>query len=265
MVIFFPSYAYLNAVVHQWQKTQSTITNARNATIWDHLCSTKEVFLEPGAVSQQTLKASHTSSNSPSQTTNTHAKQSAETVLSAYATHIKNNSPRGAILFAVISGSLSEGINFSDALGRLIAVVGLPFPNPSSSTWQAKMEFVKQRALRDASVAASTSSSIDLQRASAKTTQASVESSKMAQAAAQQHTLATTMRAVNQSIGRAIRHKDDWAAILLLDKRYGRKDVLEQLPPWIARSMLPTGEGVAGTSAGGRCWGEVTYGLRDFY
>jgi chromosome transmission fidelity protein 1 len=41
------------------------------------------------------------------------------------------------------------------------------------------------------------------------------------------------MKAVNQSIGRAIRHKSDYAAILLLDHRYARQDIRVQLPGWI--------------------------------
>lgn len=45
------------------------------------------------------------------------------------------------------------------------------------------------------------------------------------------------MKAVNQSIGRAIRHRNDYATILLLDKRYCRESVRGKLPAWIAKDM----------------------------
>ncbi|CAG2104847.1 unnamed protein product [Medioppia subpectinata] len=46
------------------------------------------------------------------------------------------------------------------------------------------------------------------------------------------------MKAVNQSIGRAIRHKDDFAVIILLDNRYtNRANIRQNLPDWI-RSRL---------------------------
>ena len=42
------------------------------------------------------------------------------------------------------------------------------------------------------------------------------------------------MRAVNQSIGRAIRHADDYAAIILLDTRYCTKPAVQaKLSDWI--------------------------------
>jgi chromosome transmission fidelity protein 1 len=45
------------------------------------------------------------------------------------------------------------------------------------------------------------------------------------------------MKAVNQSIGRAVRHKNDYATILLLDERYNRTLNKNALPDWIKRSL----------------------------
>lgn len=41
------------------------------------------------------------------------------------------------------------------------------------------------------------------------------------------------MKAINQSIGRAIRHQRDFASIVLLDHRYARPSILAKLPAWI--------------------------------
>ena len=45
------------------------------------------------------------------------------------------------------------------------------------------------------------------------------------------------MKAVNQSIGRAIRHSRDYACIVLADVRYERPSVIKRLPQWIASQL----------------------------
>lgn len=45
------------------------------------------------------------------------------------------------------------------------------------------------------------------------------------------------MRAVNQSIGRSIRHANDYAAIILIDARYRQQRIQSQLPQWVRRSL----------------------------
>jgi chromosome transmission fidelity protein 1 len=62
------------------------------------------------------------------------------------------------------------------------------------------------------------------------------------------------MRAVNQSIGRAIRHANDYATILLVDTRFSRPRVRGKLPKWI-------GEGVRVCNE----WGEVAKGVAGFF
>ena len=44
-------------------------------------------------------------------------------------------------------------------------------------------------------------------------------------------------KAVNQSIGRAIRHSKDYAVLVLADFRYARPSSLSSLPGWIARRL----------------------------
>lgn len=43
------------------------------------------------------------------------------------------------------------------------------------------------------------------------------------------------MKAVNQCIGRAVRHINDYSTIILLDKRYAKKT--NSLPGWIQRTL----------------------------
>lgn len=55
--------------------------------------------------------------------------------------------------------------------------------------------------------------------------------------AGQQHYENVCMKAVNQSIGRAIRHAGDYACILLVDHRFSRASISNKLPGWIRQRL----------------------------
>lgn len=41
------------------------------------------------------------------------------------------------------------------------------------------------------------------------------------------------MKTVNQAVGRAVRHKDDYASIILVDKRFKNQNIFSAIPKWI--------------------------------
>ncbi|NWW38755.1 DDX11 helicase, partial [Panurus biarmicus] len=175
VVCFFPSYEYEKQVYGHWEKTG----------LLSRLAAKKKIFQEPKKASQ------------------------VEQVLVEYAKCIKRCSQTGgqmtgALLLSVVGGKMSEGINFSDDLGRCVIMVGMPYPNIRSPELQEKMIWLDKTMPRAAGQAPS---------------RVLIEN--------------LCMKAVNQSIGRAIRHQKDFASVLLLDHRYARPAIFNKLPQWI--------------------------------
>lgn len=122
---------------------------------------------------------------------------------------------RGALLLCVVGGKLSEGINFADELGRCIILAGLPYPSPNDTELQERMRFLDE-------------------------IQQQTASSNALSGRAYYETLCT--RAVNQSVGRAIRHASDYAAIVLCDERYSVSEgagAKARLSGWMLHSLVP--------------------------
>lgn len=100
---------------------------------------------------------------------------------------------KNTVLFAVMGGRLSEGINFSDDYCRMLFVIGIPFPSLTPEV-RERIKFDGQSLL-----------------------------------------INIAMKTVNQSLGRALRHKNDFASIILIDQRYEQYQKL--LSPWIRKKI----------------------------
>jgi chromosome transmission fidelity protein 1 len=202
VVVFFPSYAYLDVCIAAWKRL--TLAGTKSS-IWERLVQIKPVFLEERSQQKATEQPP------------TSKEAAVGSILDSYSAAITSGNGRGALLFAVVGGTLSEGINFSDALGRGVIVVGLPFPNPHSAEWKAKMQYISSKA---------------------------TERGGDGKVAAREYYENACMRSVNQCVGRAIRHRGDYAAIMMIDRRYGTQRIQAKLPKWI-RDSLVSGAGVA--------------------
>ncbi|CAA6671599.1 unnamed protein product [Spirodela intermedia] len=186
IVMFFSSFDYEGLVYEAW-KTSGVLARIQKK---------KLVFREPRSSGE------------------------VELVLKEYREAIapREEGPSGALLLAVVGGKVSEGINFSDGMGRCVVMVGLPYPNPSDVELMERVKYIDR--LGESAAHATTLEG-------------------------REYYENLCMKAVNQSVGRAIRHIKDYAAILLVDSRYGPKP---------SHLIFPTGG-----------YGEVHRLLRQFF
>lgn len=112
----------------------------------------------------------------------------------------KAKTRRGAFLFGVFRGKISEGIDLSDELCRAVIVVGVPYPPVKDLKIEEKRKYLDMRSQKETS---STDPKLKVKSIDGRTW----------------YTL-HTIRAVNQAIGRVIRHIRDYGAIYFVDSRY---------------------------------------------
>ncbi|GAB2293540.1 hypothetical protein Dimus_027747 [Dionaea muscipula] len=153
-------------------------------------------------------------------------------------------SQNGAVLLAVVGGKISEGINFSDGMGRCIVMVGLPYPSPSDIELVERIKHIEGLEDTDPNnttdiVAGHDHDNQDIQ--------AGFDILRRCKRRGRDYYENLCMKAVNQSIGRAIRHINDYAAILLVDSRYASDPCrrssshpVNKLPQWIKDRLVST-------------------------
>ncbi|CAG8961294.1 hypothetical protein HYFRA_00013574, partial [Hymenoscyphus fraxineus] len=215
VVVFFPSYNHLSSIVAQWSSppvSNNPNPNTATNTIYHRLAAKKPIFTEKKDLSS-------------------------DAVLAEYAHAIDTH--KGGLLLSVVGGKMSEGINFSDALGRCVLIVGLPFPNINTAEWKAKLEYIENSTITRLSAQSQSQSSPSPSSSSFRTPQLTQEEIKQnAKAESRAFYENACMRAVNQSIGRAIRHKGDYAAIVMVDLRYQKENIKAKLPGWIQGGLV---------------------------
>ncbi|XP_049283993.1 regulator of telomere elongation helicase 1 homolog [Anopheles funestus] len=131
-------------------------------------------------------------------------KDSFVTTMTEYYAKVRDPESRGAIFMAVCRGKVSEGLDFADANGRAVMITGLPFPPLKDARVVLKKQYLDTNRTRENELITGND-------------WYSLEAS----------------RAVNQAIGRVIRHKHDFGAILLCDSRFQNPRQQSQLSAWI--------------------------------
>ncbi|KAM9812029.1 Fanconi anemia group J protein isoform 5-T5 [Syngnathus typhle] len=118
-------------------------------------------------------------------------KNDLDELLQAYYNAIKSCEKKdGALFMAVCRGKVSEGLDFTDDNARAVITIGIPFPNIKNLQVKLKMKYNDQH------------------------------SKSRGLLSGHQWYEIQAYRALNQALGRCIRHRNDWGALILVDDRY---------------------------------------------
>lgn len=165
LVVFFPSYLYMESIISQWQ----------GMGILDEVWKYKLILVE------------------------TPDSQETSLALETYRTACSNG--RGAVMFCVARGKVSEGIDFDHHYGRTVLMIGVPFQYTESRILKARLEFLRE----NYKIRENDFLSFD------------------------------AMRHAAQCLGRVLRGKEDYGIMVLADRRFARKRA--QLPKWISQGI----------------------------
>mmetsp|Transcript_17607 Transcript_17607/g.38535 ORF Transcript_17607/g.38535 Transcript_17607/m.38535 type:complete len:932 (-) Transcript_17607:928-3723(-) len=120
---------------------------------------------------------------------------------------------KGGIFFAVCRGKASEGIDFSNGKARAVIITGIPFPPMKDPRTTLKRNFLD----RERKLLLKTGLGMPISGQEWYTQQA--------------------YRAVNQAVGRVIRHRNDYGAVILCDERFQSNRAKTSLSKWLRNNF----------------------------
>ena len=144
---------------------------------------------------------------------------------------------KGGVIFAVCRGKVSEGMDFKDGYCRMVIVAGLPLMPIKDKRVKAMREFMDRKHLALKNDKDGQGKGGTITGSAWYNLQASIS--------------------VNQCVGRVLRHKMDFGAILFLDSRFGKgMNGMRGVSKWVSEEVV-YGEDVG--------WGGVLKMLGEFY
>ncbi|UJR30615.1 hypothetical protein I4U23_018140 [Adineta vaga] len=215
ILCFVPSYRFLNVIMNRWM----------SSGLWQKLNEHKSVFFEE--------KNSANFQNTINRFREANGTLKIVKPLSAAAKRVNSmfkrkkssnetattNSPyfttKGGLLLAVCRGRASEGIDFSDNNARCVITLGIPYPNVQDEEVIFKRNYNNEQNKRLPQIM-NGSDWYDSQ----------------------------AYRALNQALGRCIRHKNDWGALIIVDERIvnnmNDKHFNNKISLWIKQRLFIT-------------------------
>ncbi|GIL94350.1 hypothetical protein Vretimale_579 [Volvox reticuliferus] len=127
---------------------------------------------------------------------------------------------QGAVFFAVCRGKVSEGLDFSDRAGRAVVITGIPYAVKNDAKVRLKRDVLDEEARAISSGANG------------------LAGEGVAPLTGEAWYTNTAMRAVNQAMGRVIRHRWDYGAILLADDRFRTPATQRNMSRWVREHVV---------------------------
>ncbi|EUD65803.1 regulator-telomere elongation helicase 1 [Plasmodium inui San Antonio 1] len=178
-----------------------TVNSWKKFKIFEKINSYKTIFVEPNKAAE--LKE----------------------ILDQYENIIKKKR-KGAILMGVCRGKISEGIDFKDDCCRGVIICGLPYGNVYDSKIIFKKEFLDNFNYESSGNDMMGVANGGVGAQSNNTTLSNISKGN-------KWYNEEAMRSINQSIGRVIRHKNDYGSIFFLDSRFSNNQRIKEISKWV--------------------------------